>query len=145
MECLFNPTEFSERLGVGWSRSAIPGLTHEPLAYQQTKNRAVAGVEFFLDRLFRSDENDENDITTFRSFLRSLTAPPEASRDAFGAPPRVLFVWPNTLTVEAVVAAVEFKYKAFAIDGSLLRYTARVDFEEVVEVRVTSEELRRGD
>lgn len=141
-ECQFNPAGFSERLGVGWARETVPGLAFEPLNYQNTKNRAVGGVEFFLDRLVQSETDEETDILSFRSFLRSLTAPPDKPGDPFGAPPRVLFVWPKTLTFEAVVAAVDFKYQAFAIDGALLRYTARVDFEELLEVRLTSEELR---
>jgi hypothetical protein len=58
------------------------------------------------------------------------------------APPRVLFVWPGVLTLESVLASVEFHYKQFANDGSVLVYTAVVGCEELLDARVTSEELR---
>ena len=58
------------------------------------------------------------------------------------APPRVLFVWPEVLTVEAVVTDVEFQYRQVAVDGTVLVYAATVTFEEILDVRVTSEELR---
>jgi hypothetical protein len=46
------------------------------------------------------------------------------------------------LTVEAVLAGVEFQYRQFGVDGEVLVYTATVTFEEILDARVTSEELR---
>jgi hypothetical protein len=46
------------------------------------------------------------------------------------------------VTIEAVLTDVEFRYMQFAGDGSPLVYTAEVSFEEVLDVRVTSEERR---
>jgi len=54
--------------------------------------------------------------------------------------PRVLFIWP--VTVECVVASVEFSYKQVAIDGTVLVNAATVAFEEILDTRVTSEQLR---
>ena len=57
-------------------------------------------------------------------------------------PPRTLFIWPEVITVETVVTDVEFQYRQVAIDGRVLVYAATVTFEEILDVRVTSEELR---
>jgi len=54
----------------------------------------------------------------------------------------VTLVWPKVMTIEAVVSSLEFRYRQFAVDGSPLVYTASVSFEEVLDVRVTSEALR---
>ncbi|MCA3010775.1 MAG: peptidoglycan-binding protein, partial [Myxococcaceae bacterium] len=59
------------------------------------------------------------------------------------APPRVLLIWPNVVTIECVVASVDFQYRQFAVDSTLLAYAASVTFEEVLDRRVTSEDLRR--
>jgi len=58
------------------------------------------------------------------------------------APPRTLFIWPGVLTVEAVLTGVEFQYRQFGADGRALVYSANVNFEEILDVRVTSESLR---
>ena len=58
------------------------------------------------------------------------------------APPRTLFIWPEVITVETVVTDVECQYRQVAIDGRVLVYAATVTFEEILDVRVTSEELR---
>ena len=72
--------------------------------------------------------------------------PPGSPRDvAATAPPRVLFIWPEVVTVECVVASVEFTYKRLAVDGTVLVYAASVTFERILDTRVTSEELREAE
>lgn len=44
------------------------------------------------------------------------------------APPRVLFIWPEVVTVECVVASVEFQYRQLAVDGTVLVYAASITF-----------------
>lgn len=145
MECLFNPEQLSEKVGVNWNRLAVPGLSHQVLQYQSTGNRVLSGVEFYLDRLFAAAQPNAPDVMEFRNFLLALTVPPEGARHvANNAPPRVLIIWPSFLTVEAVLTDVEFRFIRFAVDGSPLVYTAACSFEEILDVRVTSEELRVG-
>ena len=139
MECLFNPTQLSEKLQVNWNRLNVPGLSHQVLQYQSTGNWQLTGVEFYLDRFFASKQPGASDILQFRSFLRSLTVPDVA----YGSPPRTLLVWPRVLTVETVVTDLAFQYRQFAADASLLVYTATVGFEAIVDVRITAGELRR--
>ena len=143
MECLFNPTQLSEKVQVNWNRLAVPGLSHQVLQFQSTANRSLAGVEFYLDRFFATEQPGEPDIMEFRSFVRALTVPPSGTEGVVDtAPPRTLFIWPEVITVETVVTDVEFQYRQVAIDGRVLVYAATVTFEEILDVRVTSEELR---
>ena len=55
----------------------------------------------------------------------------------------MLFIWPEVVTIECVVSSVEFTYKQFAVDNTILVYAANVTFEEILDTRVTSEELRQ--
>jgi len=143
MECLFNPTQLTEKVQVNWSRLAVPGLSHQVLQFQSTANRSLAGVEFYLDRFFATEQPGEPDIMEFRSFIRALTVAPAGTEGVVDtAPPRTLFIWPEVITVETVVTDVEFQYRQVAVDGRVLVYTATVTFEEILDVRVTSEELR---
>ena len=143
IDCLFNPTQLAERVQVHYNRLAVPGLSHQVLQYQGTGNRELSEVEFYLDRTFASEQPGDVDILTFRAFLRALTVPPEATEGvAATAPPRALFVWPGVLTVEAVLTGVAFQYRQFASDGSVMVYAATVGFEEILDVRITSEDLR---
>lgn len=144
MECLFNPTQLTEKLQVNWNHLVVPGLSHQVLQFQSTSNRQLAGVEFYLDRFFAATLPGDVNILEFRAFLRALTVPPAGAATVAGtAPPRVLFLWPGVVTIECVVASVEFQYKQLAVDSSVLVYTANVTFEEILDTRVTSEALRR--
>jgi len=144
MECLFNPTQLSEKLQVNWNRQVVPGLSHQVLQFQSTSNRQLVGVEFYLDRFLAAEEPGDPNILRFRDFLRALTVPPAATEGVLPtAPPRVLVIWPNVLTIECVIASVDFQYRQLAVDSSLLAYTATVTFEEILDMRVTSEDLRR--
>ena len=143
MECLFNPTQITEKVQVNWSRLAVPGLSHQVLQYQSTGNRTLGGVEFFLDRYFAVRQPGSPEILAFRAFLRALTVPPadtEGVPDT--APPRTLFIWPKVLTIETVLTDLEFQYRQFGVDGEVLIYAATCGFEEILDVRVTSETLR---
>ncbi len=143
MDCLFNPTQLSEKVQVNWNRLAVPGLSHQILQFQSTSNRQISGVEFYLDAFFAAEQQGAPDILDFRAFLRALTVPPEGTEGVPAtAPPRTLFIWPEVLTVEAVLTGVEFQYRQIGVDGTVLVYAATVSFEEILDVRVTSEQLR---
>jgi len=142
MECWMNPNQLAEKVAVNWNRLAVPGLSHQVLQYQSTGNRQLPGIEFYLDRLLASEPQDDRDILAFRAFLLSLTVPPADTPGM--APPRTLVIWPKVMTIEAVLTEVEFQYRQFALDGSVLLYTATANFEQILDVRVTSEQLREG-
>ena len=143
IDCLFNPTQISEKVQVNWNRVTVPGLSHQLLQFQSTGNRQLSGVEFYLDRFFAKEQSDDADILEFRGFLRALTVPPKGADGVPAtAPPRTLFVWPTVLSIETVLTDLEFQYRQFAADATVLVYTATVTFEEILHARVTSEDKR---
>lgn len=145
LDCLFNPATLSEKVTVNWNRVTVPGLSHQLLQFQSTGNRQLSGVEFYVDRFFAKEQSEDADIIDFRNFLHALTVPPKGAEGVPAtAPPRTLVVWPGLLSIETVLTDLELQYKQFAVDGSLLVYSATVTFEEILDVRVTSED-RRAD
>ncbi|HPM53004.1 MAG TPA: hypothetical protein PK282_12295 [Rhodoglobus sp.] len=146
LDCLFNPTQLAEKVQVNWNRLQVPGLSHQVLQFQGTGNRQFSAVEFYLDKVFAAEQPGDTDIMEFRRFLRSLTVPPEGTEGVPAtAPPRVLFIWPGVLSVETVLTDVEFQYRQFGADGSVLVYAATCTFEEILDARVTSEYLRQEE
>lgn len=140
VECLFNPPQLLEKVQVNWSRLGVLGLSHEVLQYQSTGNRGFGALEFYVDRFFARGASPDAEVLAFAEFMRGLTRPPRDAADvASGAPPRVLFVWPNVLTVEAVVTDLELRFTDFAVDGSVLVYTASCSLEEILDVRYAAD------
>jgi len=127
LQCLFNPTQLSEKVQVNWSRLSVIGLDHQPLHYQGTGNRQVSSLEFYVDKFFASEGHGDPDILAFRNFLRAFTRPAETELE----PPHALIVWPGVLTLEGVVTELEFQYRQFGSDGNVLVYAAVCGFEEV--------------
>ena len=144
MACLFNPTQISEKVQVRYNRLAVPGLSHQVLQFQGTGNRQLPGVAFYLDKFFAAEQPGDPDILEFRAFLRALTVSPKRTKGVSDtAPPRVLFIWPKVLTIETVVTDLEFQYRQFSTSGAVLVYQATCSFEEILDVRVTSETRRK--
>ncbi len=142
LECLFNPTQLTEKWQVQWNRLVVPGLSHQPLQFQSTGNRQLANIEFYLDRFFASEQPSAPDILQFRDFLGALTVPGNGSE--MSAPPRTLLIWPGFVTIEAVLTEVEFQYRQFALDGSVLVYTATCSLEVVGEPARPTELIVEG-
>jgi len=135
-DCLFNPPQLEERIEVRWSRLSPLGLGHQVLQYESTGSRTFGGVEFYVDRFFASAVETDPDVLAFATFMRALTQPP-VSADTIGAaaPPRVLVVWPNVVTIETVVTELDLHFTDFARDGSVLLYTATCSFEQILDVQ----------
>ena len=130
MECLFNPTQLSEKLSVNYNRLPVLGLDHQVVQYQGTANRRLDAVEFYWDHFSALSRRGRPDILAFRTFIGELMVPAVGA----SAPPRVLFVWPGVLTIEAVVIDAEVQYRQVSADGTVLVYAAMVTFEEVMDV-----------
>jgi hypothetical protein len=139
-EVMFNPDELEESFQVNWTRRQVPGLPHEPLQYSNTGNLTTTLNLYCISR-----DEDQVESDDFKRFIISLGYPRStADSIATGAPPRVLLIWPQHLSIQCVVNGnVSFKTTAFSIDGRALRWSASVPFEEIRDFRLTSEDARR--
>lgn len=147
----FNPTNLTERVSVRYTRNKIRGLPHEPLDYENTSNWIIE-TEFYADKGKRSGAIPVissflvPELEDFKNFLRSLCYPLSGSRGpglADASPPTTLFNWPNTLVFEGVIRDLSFDNVRFDWkDSSATTYVARVVWEEVRNVRLTSKEVR---
>jgi hypothetical protein len=136
----FNPPELEEELKVEWVRLAPPGLSHKPLQYAGTEN---VGYQFEL--LFDAGVEGVTlaEILRARQFLQSLCyAKRGATNVRGGQAPRVLFVWPNLVSLTSVISDLSFKYERFAFSGAPTRYKVKIKLEEIRDVRLYGEDVR---
>lgn len=140
-EVQFNPENFTEQIDVNYSRHVVPGLSHEVLQYIGTKND-----KFEMDLFFKADTRDRvvRNLAARRQ-LQSYCYPKRTTDALIGSgPPRILFVWPQFISLTCVLTGVGFTYSRFSPSGLPLEFTASVKIEEIRQVRLLSEDIEQN-
>lgn len=136
------PTQFTERASAEYQRILPHAGTSAILQYAGTQN-----VEY-PDMTLRGVADTKAEAAEIRSvgnFLKSLLYPVSARPGDMraAAPPRVLVLWPNALSVICRMLAVETRNLMFASDGTPVHIEYRLSFAEVSELRIDRDEVRR--
>lgn len=139
-EMPFVPERLEERLAAVRARIDIFGLPHQRRQYRGTSNHTISGLEFF----FRgTTEAEVANIHNGRRFLLSLMYPSETADSVDnGGTPRILFVWPQLFSMTCELDTITITHEKFNSQGLTTVFRARLDFEEVRDVRLSSEEVR---
>lgn len=134
-----NPRELELAFDVGWNDLEVPGQSHTPL---QFKN--VGNVGFPLELYCSEFMNDRITLDDHSRFLQSLCYPDyDASNVLEGAPPRVLIVWPNVMSLTVIFRSFSIRYTHFALDdGRPIRFTASVKVSEIRDMRLSAADVR---
>lgn len=136
----FNPTQFTERLAINYGRPQVLGQSHQELQYLNTSNLTVPMQLFFLSRDIRTHAGGQE----VKRFLYSLCYPVRGAGSVIGgAPPRVLVVWPNTLSLTCKITSLEINNQRFNRASEVVQFTANCNFEEMRDIRWTSEDARQ--
>lgn len=122
-----NPPSFAWQVVVSWPRHEVPGRASVPLQYGLTQNATVPTVELTFERRLPETAGGTGDVVAAQKFLTKLTVPAAATK----APPGVLLIWPNLVTVEAVVTSLSIDYRELAVDGQPLLTVATLALEGV--------------
>lgn len=141
IEAQFNPETLEESVGPNWSKLTIPGFSHEPLQFSHTSN-----MSWRFDLRFNALDGGGNasldSILRVRRFLLAAcySRRGQNSVDA-GGPPRLLFVWPNMISVTAVIVGLSFKHEQFNKLLQTIAFTAAITLEEFRDARLYSEDV----
>lgn len=139
VEVQFNPTELERAIAVNYARKEVLGNSHQEHEFLNVGNQTLR-IELFylaespaqLDRLKDAER-----------FLESLCYPPEeADAIATFAPPRVLMVWPRTLSITARLTSLRIRYQRWNRFGDPVQFTATCTFEESRIRRLTKQDVR---
>lgn len=135
----FNPTQFKRGVQALYERHEVLGQSFRPLDYLGTSNATVE-----LNLFFRAENAQERDGgQDVLNFIEALMYPPEAA-DSIGErrPPRVLVVWPGSLSFSAVLTDLDVTHEMFDLEGRTIQWRARTKWEEARRSRLTQEAIR---
>lgn len=136
----FFPTTLTEQIVVSYSRLKIIGMSHTQLQYSNTENYKLPGLDFFLRG---TTQEEVNAIGEVRLFLMSLAYTREGARAVRdGGPPRILFIWPQLISLTCKITNLRFQHSKFNRLGFPTVFSAKFDLEEIRNARLTSEAVR---
>ena len=158
VEAQFNPEKLKETIGVDWQRFQIPGLTYQPQQYANTNN-----VQYRFDLFFTADVtvavrdvSGSGSGTPPTNAASSVLARNLAARDqlhawavlrkndllgGIGDTQRLLFSWPNFISMTCNIISAEFEYEQFNVDGLPVSFKCSVLLEEVRDVAIYAEDI----
>lgn len=140
VEMPFIPDRLTERVLVGYARKKIVGMSHTVLQYGNTENYSIPNLDLFFRGVTQEEANALNEG---RKFLLSLAYAREGARAVRdGGPPRILFIWPQLISMTFKMSSIEIEHRKFNKNGASVEFNARVGLEEVRDVRLTSEDVR---
>jgi hypothetical protein len=144
-EMPFTPTELTENIVVQYARQDILGMSHQNMQYSGTSNYKLQKLAFFFRGNTQEEVHGDFGIKQARLFLMSLCYPPQGQggiRDS--GPPRILFLWPQLVSMTCVITELNFTHKKFNVDGFPTHFVATFDLEEIRDVRLLSGTVRVG-
>lgn len=140
LEAQFNPEELKEATGAEWSKLVVPGNSHPVKQFSHTApNRFTFTLAFLA---ITGGPEAVAYLKSARSFLKSIERPRrQVGNIASAGAPRVIFVWPNLLTVVGTVEKCDFTFSRFASNGSPIEAKAAVEIEEIRDTFIAAEDL----
>lgn len=138
-DVLANPNEIEVAIDVGWNELEVPGMSHTPLQFKNVSNASIP-LEFYCSEFMHGRDT----LDDHSRFLQSLCYPDyDANSVLEGAPPRVLLVWPNVLSMTVVFRSLSIRFTHFSVeDGHPIRFTASAKVSEIRDVRLSSADVR---
>jgi hypothetical protein len=128
LTCRFNPREYTVSKSATWHKTPAKGAKSAPKQEFLGANPRSMQMELFFDAW----ESPSQDVAKDVNMLLEWTSPTEKSISAGKPnPPIVVFHWGGTASFNAYVKQVSAKFTLFKPDGTVLRATVGVSFEEV--------------
>lgn len=136
------PPKLEESVEVGYDRLQVPGLSHQPQQFKNTGN-----LSYQLEMYFRAnDAVQSRQLLQVRKFLHYICYPRQGANDVVtGAPARVMFVWPNLVTIQAIVTSLKCTISRISRTAGAVEMTAVLQLEEVRDGRLLAEDVWRRD
>jgi Contractile injection system tube protein len=127
LTCTFNPREYTISKSSTWHKTPAKGAKSAPKPEFVGANPRTMQVELFFDAW-----ESPGDVSKQVNTLLEWTNPTKKSiADNKPNPPIVVFHWGKNEFFDAYVKQVSAKYTMFRPDGTPVRATATVGFEEV--------------
>lgn len=141
LEAQFNPERLEETLAASYARQKVPGLSHTVKQFINTEDLIETfQLVFSANGLGTAAQASLLDA---RRFLMALCYPRLAtSLVEGGGAPRALFVWPNFISISAVVTQLRFRYERMSKAGPPTIMVVDCTLEEIRDSLLVSEDVR---
>jgi hypothetical protein len=145
----YNPTEIEEEVRVNYTDLDLLGMSHKPQQYKNTDNHRFQFSLRFDGLAIRQAHGSPGipvhgaNLNNARRYLLSLCYAPRGAQDILGGqPPRVLFFWPQLISLQAKLRRLRFRHSHFASStGGTGRFDVDVEIHEIRDVRLVSEDV----
>ena len=140
---MFNPEEYTVNRDVNYAQTTIPGLS-APLIQFVSGNMQTLEMELFLDT-YEEHRSGSSVLNRAGSDVRELTSRVTELMSINGsthAPPVLLFVWAS-LSFTCVLARASQRFTMFLPDGTPVRASLQVTFNEFRNVDLEAKEVKR--
>ncbi len=142
LEPQFNPTELSERYAATYGELVVPGLSHKRRHFSNTENPKFGPLSLYFSCVNMGPEGLEY-LNAARLALIASVHPWRSDSIERGGPPRMLFAWPQLLSLVVTVDEVSIVHQAFNRRGASVSFTASVTVTEVRDKLVSMEDILR--
>jgi hypothetical protein len=131
IECMFNPKEYTFAKQNTWNKGEKAGENTSDLTFS-----SGGSTKLTLQLFFDTYEAKEDVRKKHTSAIWNLMRVDESLRDfaprtGKGRPPMVRFQWGNTWSFDAVITSISQKFTLFLADGTPVRATLDVSFEQI--------------
>lgn len=136
IECLFNPKEYSIVKKNKWSPSKTSG-TNVPQQQFGGGDPATLTMQLFFDTYTgaHGSKDVRKEYTSRIWHLAEVNDHLTDNTTTRGRPPKVRFQWGPAWSFEAVITSITQKFTLFSADGTPVRATLDVTFQQVVDDR----------
>jgi len=125
--CMFNPHEYTLSKQNQWKQDKVKGKNVPKVKFSQGGVQSLK-LQLFFDTY--ADETDVRDHTKALWKMMQVTEQKKNPRSNKSEPPRVAFHW-GSFYFKAVIVSLSQKFTLFSKDGTPLRTTVDVSFQQV--------------
>ncbi len=130
IECLFNPNEYTFSKRNTWTAGKVPGKNVPQLEFSGGDSMTLT-MQLFFDTY--ATGQDVRRITNRIWKLMNINEKLTDMTSVKGRPPMVEFQWGSTWSFQAVITSISQKFTMFRYDGTPVRATLDVTFQQAKE------------
>jgi hypothetical protein len=137
--CLFNPKEYTLAKSNTWPKEAKP-KENQPVVNFGGGSPATLNLDLMFDSYQCAPDGESSDIRTshINKLWRMMYVDPslaEKKKNKQGRPPKVRFSWGKAISFEAVITSLSVTFTLFLPNGTPVRATAKVAFQQVQDTK----------
>jgi nucleoid-associated protein YgaU len=134
VECLFNPKEYTFAKQNTWEKKKVTGANMPQVTFSGGQPTTLQ-MELFFDTYAVASDGQAKDVrkeyTDKIWKLMMVNDKLKDKKNKKGRPPTVRFQWGSAWSFDAVISSISQKFTLFTHDGTPVRATLTIGFEQV--------------